>query len=373
MGFWHTGYAEFHESSGLDGFVYSPPPPVRYHCEHCSANFDELEDLRRHRFESHPLRQPALWLRGRAVGALPITVLSALRPGDVVMEDTTRCLLNGQTVAMAELGSRLARMSREFVELELTNTGTVTSCKLDFRIADEGHLVRVEEAFLRMARDRVLTIDSLSRFIQDCRTFEDAMPYCDGICHYLYGVMAKEKSADSGLRQGQYVERFVRASDELAGYDRTLARSIRALVAFQFNQFDEASRFSIEGSSLRHAAGAFSDLLKGLPWHYGAAFAPPLVCAVQDLLTDQDTLQVLADASCNLVQLKAHSEILEEHLRRATAGYDRLKRVLLSAEAMAARGDKKSYATARALAREMAGRPDTRVWAEALLERLKTP
>ena len=42
MGFWHTGYAEFHEASGLEGYVYSPPPPVRYVCEHCSASFAEL-------------------------------------------------------------------------------------------------------------------------------------------------------------------------------------------------------------------------------------------------------------------------------------------------------------------------------------------
>lgn len=372
MGFWHTGYAEFHEPSGLEGYVYSPPPPVRYVCEHCAANFADLEELRRHRFESHPLRQPALWLRGRAVGSLPITVLSALHPGDVVVEDTTRCTLNGQIVAVAELEANLTCMSREFVELELANSGAVTRCVLDFRIADEGHLARVEEAFLRMARDRVLTMDSLGRFIQDCRYYEDAMPYCDGICHYLYGVMAKEKSADSGLRQGQYVDRFVRASEELSGFDRSLARSIRALVAFHFNHFDEAELLAPVDGALRHAAGAFAGLLQGLPWHYEAAFSPSLGSAVEDLLTDQDTLQVLGDASHGLVELKDRSHELQEHLRRASAGYDRLKRVLLTCEALAEKEDSASHAKARSLAREMAGQSDTRTWAEAMLERLKT-
>ncbi len=372
MGFWHTGYAEFHEYSGLEDFVYSPPPPVRYVCEYCSASFAELEELRRHRFENHPLRQPALWLRGRAVGALPVTVLSALRPDDVVVEDATRCTLNGQGVAVNEIGTRLARMSREFIALELVNDGAVSRYVLDFRIAKEEHLASVEEAFLRMARDRVLTIDSLSRFIQDCRAFDDAMPYCDGICHYLYGVMAKEKSADSGLSQGKYVERFVRASDELAGFNRYLARSIRALVAFHFNQFDDAELLAPEGGALRQAAGAFAGLLQGLPWHYEAAFSPSLGSAVEYLLTDQDTLQVLGDASHGLVGLKDRSEELKEHLRRASIGYDRLKRVLLAVEALAEKKDSESHAAARRLAREMAGQPDTRAWAEAMLERLRT-
>lgn len=373
MGFWHTGYAEFHESTGLEGYVYSPPPPVRYVCEHCAASFSGLEALRRHRFESHPLRQPALWLRGRAVGALPIKVLSALRPGDVVVEDTTRCTVNGRAVAVNELGARLALMSREFVELEMTNGGAVTRCVLDFRIADEEHLVRVEEAFLRLVRERVLNIDALGRFTYECRAFEEAMPYCDGICHYLYGVMAKEKSADSGLSQGQYVERFVRASEELAGFDRPLARSIRALVAFHFNQFDEAEFLAPEGSALHHAAGAFAGLLQGLPWHYDSAFSPILGSAMEDLLTDQDTLQVLGDASHGLVGLKKYSDELLEHLRRAPAGYDRLKRVLLASEALAEKADKASHALARRLAREMVGQPDTSAWAQAMLERLKTP
>lgn len=371
MGFWHTGYAEFHEPTGLESYVYSPPPRVRFVCEHCAEHFDELEDLRRHRFERHPLRQPALLLRGRAVGALPLTVLSPVRAADVLVEDATHCTVNGQAVKPAALGTFLAPMSREFIEVELANGGATTRCVLDFRIADESHLVGVEAAFLRMARDRVLNIDAVARFIQDCRAYGSAMPYCDGICHYLYGVMAKEQTPDSGLRASQYTERYLRSSDELSGFDRPLARSVRALVAFHFNQFDEAESLAPEGA-LRHAAGAFAALLLGLPWHFEAAFSPAPGSAVEDLLTDQDTLQVLSDASHGLLELKGRADDLQAHLRRAAAGYDRLKRVLLASEALAASDDAGSHAAARRLAREMAAQPDTRAWAEAMLERLQT-
>lgn len=373
MGFWHTGYTEFHEPTGLEDHVYRPPPPVRYFCEHCAASFKELEGLRRHRFEQHPVRQPALWLRGRAVGTLPKLLMTRVQAVDVVVEDAARCQLNGSPVALSDLGPRLAAMTREFVKLQLENDGATALCVLDFRIADEAHLTGVEAAFLRLARDHVLNIEAVARFIKDCRECPSAMPYCDGICHYLYGVMAKERAPDSGLQHGQYVERYLRASEELSGFDRPLARSVRALVAFHFNQFEEAELLAPEGA-LRHAAGAFSGLLDGLPWHFDSAFSPAPGGAVEDLLTDQDTLQILADASHGLVDLKYRADELLTHLRRpASAGYDQMKRTLLAGEALAAREDAASLAAARKLARELAAQHDTSAWAEAMLERLSTP
>lgn len=370
MGFWHTGYAEFHEPTGLDGFSYTPPPPVSYVCELCAQHFTQLEDLRRHRFERHPLRQPALLLRGRAAGALPLLVLMQLKPTDVVVVDATHCTVNGIVVAPSALGAYLAPLTREFVELELANSGASTHCALDFRIAEESHLEGVEAAFLRMARDRVLSIDAVSRFIQDCRNFNSAMPYCDGICHYFYGVMAKEQSPDSGLKAAQYTERYLRSSDELSGFNRPLARSVRALVAFHFNQFDEAEALAPQGS-LRYASGAFAGLLQGLPWHFEAAVSPSLGNPVEDLMTDQDTLQILADARRGLLELKDRAEEIQAQLRRAPAGYDRLKRILLASEAFAAHNNVASHAIARRFARELAAQHDTSTWAEAMLARLK--
>lgn len=373
MGFWHTGYAEFHEPTGLGEYVYTPPPPVRYACEHCAQSFLDLEALRKHRFEQHPVRQPALLLRGKPLGALPQLLMTPLGLSDVLVEDTTACLLNGKPLPPTRLGQALAAMRREFAEVELSNQGATTRCLLDFQVADDAHLAGVEAAFLRLARDRVLNIQAISRFNDDCRAFASAMPYCDGISHYLYGVMAKERSPDTGLKHEEYIQRFLRSSDELSGFDRPLARSVRSLVAFHFNQFDDANYLAPEGA-LRHAAGAFAGLLQGLPWHFEEAFSPALGSAVEDLLTDQDTLQILADASHGLVELKVRADELLAHQRRAAGGgYDQLKRTLLASEAMAAREDAASHAEARKLARGLASQHDASGWAEAMLKRLKTP
>lgn len=373
MGFWHTGYAEFHEPTGLEGYVYSPPPPVRYQCEHCSASFAELAALRQHRFEKHPVRQPALWLRGRSVGAVAQLVMSPLQASEVHIEDATRVVLNGKSVPLASVGRRLATMKREFVELQLENAGATSRCTLDFRIADEAHLVGVETAFLRLARGKELTLDAVGRFNGDCAQFPSAKPYWDGICHYLYGVMAKERSPDSGLKHGQYVERYMRASDELSGFDRPLARSVRALVAFHFNQFHDAGSMAPAGA-LRHAAGAFAGLLQGRPWPADMTQTPASDRVVEDLLTDQDTLQILTDAHYGLKDLMNRTDDLLLHLRRAAVGgYDQMKRTLLACEALAARDDAPSHVAARKLARELASQHDTSAWAAAVLDRLPVP
>ena len=372
MGFWHTGYAEFHEPTGLGDFVYTPPPPVRYGCEHCSLSFLELEALRKHRFEAHPVRQPALLLRGKPVGALAQVLMTQIDASDVLVEDATSCLLNGKSIPLANLGQQLAAMRREFAEVELRNQGATTRCLLDFQVADEAHLAGVEAAFLRLARDRVLNIQAVSRFNEDCRAFASAMPYCDGISHYLYGVMAKERSPDSGLKHEEYIQRFLRSTEELSGFDRPLARSVGSLVAFHFNRFDDAEYLAPEGA-LRRVAGAFAGLVQGRSWRFDEVFSPTFGSAVEDLLTDQDTLQILADASHGMVGLMASAEELLAHLRRAPAGgYDHMKRILLACEALAARDESASHAEARKLARLLAGKEDTSVWANAMLERLST-
>lgn len=370
MGFWHTGYIEFHEPTGLVDHDAGPPRLVRYACEHCTQDFASLEELRRHRFEVHPLRQPLLLVRGRPVGAIPMLVISPLEDQDVALEDVVRCTINGHFIAPSDLGARLAAARNEYVDLLLSSEGVNTRCVLDFRIAATEHLAGVEMAFERMANDRVLNLDAVSRFIKECRAFASAMPYCQGICHYLYGVMAKERAPDSGLRHDQYSERYQRASEELADFERPLARSIRALVAFHFNHFHDVKSLARDGA-LKHAAGAFDGLLQGKPWDFETTVLPA-GGAVEDLLTDQDTLQVLADASHSLAELKNRVNDLLMHLRRAVHGYDRFKRLLLAAEALAAEGSDASLVEARKLARELVGQPPATAWAEAILGRTRT-
>ena len=93
--------------------------------------------------------------------------------------------------------------------------------------------------------------------------------------------------------------------------------------------------------------------------------------AIDALLTDQSTLEILADAGQGLLELKEQTDALLSFQRRLAPGsYDHTKRTLLACEALAARSDAESITTARKLARGLVGQKITSEWAKALLERV---
>lgn len=369
MGFWHPGLYGVYDPTSLvtPRFV---PTPVLYTCEVCSRNFRELEDLRRHRFEQHPVRQPALLIRGRPVGSTPLKVQSPLSPGDVVLEDCSQCWVDERPIGVASLRLLLADATTAFHVIRLSNDGARTRVTLDFQVAKEAHLAGVERALARLASRRNLTLDAVGHFTAECREYETGMSYCDGISHYLFGVMAKEQLPGTGLDRDTYPTRYAQAVDQLTDIDRPMARSVRALVSFHFNHFLDAESLAPPGA-LRSAAGAFAGLLDGLPWHFGDGFEVDSQGSVEDLFTDQVTLEILADASKGLASLKWMKDSLLSSLGRMTAGYDKTKRLLLTAEALSHHDEREAREVAKRLLRQLATQDFSRTWADAVTTRLR--
>ena len=71
MGFWHPGMHGVYDHKSLAIPKFEPSPTL-FTCEICHRNFLDIEKLRRHKFEQHPLRQPTLLLHGRPVGGTPL-------------------------------------------------------------------------------------------------------------------------------------------------------------------------------------------------------------------------------------------------------------------------------------------------------------
>lgn len=165
MGFWHTGYIEFHEYSGLGDYSYEPLPP-QYTCKQCGKTYSTIDGLRKHRFESHPLQRPTLYLKGRELGSHPIRITSALKTDDVYVERCERAVLNGVEVSVSALPERLAQVSSDVCRLSLSS-GTVTSeFTLDFCLATEHDLRGIEEEFQRVVHRRRLDVVAIESFIE---------------------------------------------------------------------------------------------------------------------------------------------------------------------------------------------------------------
>ena len=361
MGFWQTGYMEFHEPVGLDGFEYAPIPPT-YPCRHCDRVYATADELRQHRYEAHPLRRPPLYIRSIEVGSEPRRITRPLRAEDVRADGFDVAVVNGRGMPAESLATFLAQVSIDVCRVTLRNADISADFTLDFCIAEEDHLLGVEAEFRSLVGRGRLDTRALEDFISHCRPFTTATRYYDGICSYLYGVLAKEESPDSSLPPGSYTRKFNSAAHELSAYDRPIARQVCALIDFHFNHFSEAMRHApqsrVARASARFAAPIPRSRLCQLP-----ASSP--VIYLEQLFTDWTTEQVIRWAIRDAASLVPEIDDMQSCLSRSMQEYDKVKLSFLLAEAHGAAGH---VDQASRLARSLRNISEFAPWAESVIE-----
>ena len=363
MGFWHTGYMEFHEPVGLDNLLIQTSPPA-FPCTYCHNVYDSLDDLRKHRFESHPVHRPTLYIRGQELGTNPARITRRLFAGDVRASGFDRVFLNGDEIPSCSFSQELARITSDVCRIVLIKANMPTTFTLDFRIASEQDLKGVETQFEKTTLGRRLDTRTIDEFISAASGFETAIAYCDGICTYLYGVLTKESSSDSTLSQQSYVRYFNKAAKELADYERPLAHAIRSLVEFHFNHFTEANRIASEArvgyASERYATwihGEIASKRHNINSDFGRS-------RLESLVTDWNTERIIRWAIAPFGTLSANVSDMESFLNRDIEEYDKVKvHVLLGEYYAACRDVSNKLRHARAL-RNL---PWLEEWAESMI------
>lgn len=367
MGFWHTGYIEFHEPVGLDGSY--PPDTTIYRCQICDKTFKKWQELQAHRFEAHPFERPLLFIRGLEVGSTPLRITRALKPQEVVASRFDRARINGTRIPANGLGRKLSKIQNDRVAIELANESVLSRFDVTFEIASESDLAGVDSCFLAVARRRRLDIRAIDDFILEARNFATALGYCEGVCDYLYGVLAKERAQDTRLEFEKYREKFGRAADLLKDFQTPLAQAIRALVAFHFNHFRESA---LIGNNLRvgAAAGRFVRWLGGKQSPVESTRPTSRVNDTLDpLLTDLESEKIITWLLAQKrVALRQLSDI-EANLKQDIAEFDRAKLHMILAELYLGQGEGQK---AKRHARELLNAPALGHWAERLIDRVKT-
>jgi hypothetical protein len=322
MGFWHTGYAEFHEEVGLGDIQVTDTPAPRYCCDQCDAVFDSLEKLRTHRFEAHPIERPCLLIRGVEVNTQPLVIKTPLSPSDITVLSTQNAILNDRAISASSLGEALSRYREGTARIVLLGDIAKTPKTIHFMVATPDDLEGVERCFLVTASEGRLDRRAIEHFITSSKRFRTAEAYCGGICEYLYGVLAKERSRAIDVPYDQYRDKLNRAVDALNGIQRPLARHISGLVDFNFNllQSDEC-----RASSSRVAAA--SARLRA----WGDGRIAPVVrptaqrTAVDRALTDADTESIIAWMCQDMEALTQHVDEIEEFSHKPLAEFDKTK------------------------------------------------
>ena len=363
MGFWHTGYLEFHEPVGLDNLQIESSPPA-FPCAYCNNSYPSIDDLRKHRFEGHPIHRPILYVRGRELGTNTTLITRRLVEDEVRASGFDRAFLNGDEIAICAVPKELARITTDVCHLVLIKSNMPTTFTLDFRIASEQDLKGIETQFENTTLGRRLDIRTIDEFISATSGFGTAIAYCDGICTYLYGVLAKESSPDSTLPHESYVRSFNKAAEELADYERPLARTIRSLIEFHFNHFSEASRLAgearvgyashkyvswIQGEAISRKKGLNSDF----------AFSH-----LESLVTDWNTEQIIRWAVSPFGILSASVRDMESFLKRDIEEYDKVKLHVLLGEFYSATKD---ISNKLRHARALRNLPKLGQWAESMI------
>lgn len=362
MGFWHTGYMEFHEDDGLP--EPGPRTPQQFQCPHCEDIFLSLDVLRQHRFNQHPYITPLLLIKGLEAGKTTVRLTSPVTAQDFILERTEQAYINGQPVDLGSVSTSLAKRQQDRITLVLKNTGTSAEFDLVFAIPTHDDLIGIEDAFMRLAKGKILSLHTIEAFIIDCSPFSSASDYCDGICSYLYGVLTKERAPETVIPYERYTDKFNQSMSKLTDYDRPLSRLIRGLVSFHFNHFEDAIRTA--SPRLYKIASTFLETLNKTEWplhlqvteHSGAR---------EDLLTDNETLRILKWAEKPIADLAIEFPQIESFVMKDIPEYDKFKLKILLAEIHAYRGD---TTKARSYARELLTNNRSSSWAERLLNRL---
>ena len=367
MGFWHTGYIEFHQFSGIETEWIPSPPQVQ--CSYCQLMFDSEDELRQHRFEAHPFRQPTVFLDGQEIGNQRVRITRPLAPEQLGIEGAERAVLNGREVPIAELGSEIAQVSDDVCRITLTKDGVASHFEMEICIASDKDLEGVEKQFDRMAATRRLDIRVVDEFIDACLPFKSAVGYCDGVCSYLYGLMAKERAADCSLKHEQYIGKYSTAAKQLAPYDRKLAHTIGGLIEFHFNHFREPARLCPD-SRLGRVSIRFATWIDSRSAAHAASVeaSGSRATSIERVVTEMDTERILGWATRPLESLAGDvSEISEMCRRPDLEEFDRVKLHMLLGETLLATGNRTA---ALAHARTLRNLPAVNVWAESIIREI---
>jgi hypothetical protein len=344
MGFWHTGYMEFHEPSGEGGFRLAEAAPLTYPCPKCGLEFFSERDLRVHAFAGHATPRPTLVFMGRECGRSRLTVTRETSPADWVMRNAQSVRVNGRPSSPGNAAVFLSAQRSNVSDVVLINSDVRQAFQFEFSLADEDDLQGVDAALAHLIEGTELSVRTIDDFIMRSKSYPTASRYLSGLANYLYGVLAREGAAESGLTGGSagsgYQGKYDRAVGILGAFDRPPAEAICGIVAFHHNQFELAMRKTRSGR-VAEVSLRFQGILTSTPWLRGDLSRSPrssLDFALSDSVIEQvlewSALPLDGSAGTQVAELVASLQVQRN--------YDALKLNLVAAEHFLAAGDLRS-------------------------------
>ena len=244
MGFWHTGYFEFHDDGDErpEGWsIFAEPPQLpEFPCGICGQAFPSRRRLSEHKAQHVGLR-PRMTVNGQECSRGRMVISSHTGTTAWKFFNVQNVSINNGEPINSELAKeKLSAFTQGVVSVTLIGDGIEQRVDFEFAIAKEEDLSGVDEATYRLTQTRSLTLNEIQDFNDATKAFGSATKYQAGIAHYLYGVLQREGSSDSHV--ANYRDKYNLAANYLREFNRPIAQVIHCLIAFHYNQLEEASR-----------------------------------------------------------------------------------------------------------------------------------
>lgn len=294
MGFWHTGYMEFHEQTGEGSRSVAEPRLPTFPCPTCGAEFTSEPDLRVHTFEGHHIQRPVLVLKGRECGRSRLTLTSETSPTDWSIRTADTVSINGVPSSVERAVELLATKRSGIVDVVLANGGVSQEFQFEFTLAEAADLDGVDAALMHLIAGGELSLRAVDDFIMRSKRYPTATRYLDGLTSYLYGVLSREEAGEPGPcddahGNGGYQGKYDQAVGILGTFDRDAAEAICGIVAFHYNQFKRAMT-KTKSQRVAKVSLRFHAMLTDEPWPTGDLSLSPhssLDYALSDSVIEQ--------------------------------------------------------------------------------------
>lgn len=315
-------YDHIDPGQGGSAMVIPEYPPVdlsRYQhfpCQKCGDEFSSYEAWFQHRFESHPLLRPTLFLGTREITTPRLTLTAQANADQMRIANTVECWLDGCKVGATTLAQTVTQAKAGFFRVTLLGDvpGLQSDYEISVEIPEDADVQRVESEFQRATRAGILSVVSINQFIQHTLEARTARRYVDGLAAYLYGVLAKDQKGDTHLTQQQGRVRLNEALQNLSEIDRPLTTTISAVINFQ------ANAFATKGS-----LAAAPRLQLAMDWFEGARHGIDISAFNRDETRHPPTSQIPLDTATDellnwvalpLAKLREQAKFIERRARQ---------------------------------------------------------
>ncbi len=212
-----------------------------YECPSCSDTFKELDHLRRHKADNHPIKRPYLYIRGISSRKPEVTVRTKLDFIDIQFEDADQIRIDDMEFKsdIDRATEFLIKNQRGTHNVMLSNQGYPVEVRIRFEIMEPSVMERVERDFFSAFSNELQLAQQLQLFNEASSKFKSGISYAGPLGSYVTAVMTKDQVQGAALAHEHYVDKLGESLDGLYEFDRSLAGSILSVAAFMKNNFEE--------------------------------------------------------------------------------------------------------------------------------------